>query len=109
MDLDVEFEINPKLQALTEILDGLKNQQKPPTKNKRSKGGSKNNEPKLLKEVNSEHPQQKKTLLIAVKTPKICLDIQRFLISKYSKKNHNIFYEEKLKFILGTHREFFRR
>ena len=38
MDLDVEFEINPKLQALTDILDGLKNSSnKPGSKNKRSK------------------------------------------------------------------------
>ena len=38
MDLDVEFEINPKLQALTEILDGLKNNaSKKGSKNKRSK------------------------------------------------------------------------
>lgn len=37
------------------------------------------------------------------------MDIQRFLISKYPKKNHKIFYEDKLRFILSTHREFTKR
>lgn len=42
MDLDVEFEINPKLQALVEILDGLKNSSsKANSKNKRLKPGQK--------------------------------------------------------------------
>ena len=52
---------------------------------------------------------KKKLLLIAVKTPKSCIDIQKFLVAKYQKKNQRFFYEDKLRFILSTRRECQRR
>ena len=52
---------------------------------------------------------KKKLLLIAVKTPKSCIDIQKFLVAKYQKKNQRTFYEDKLRFILSARRECQRR
>ena len=115
MDLDVSFEINPKLQALCDILDGLKSQtSKPNSKNKRSKGSPRKAEVPSINEaaqmiLNGGSTAKKKLLLVAVKTPRICMDLQKFLIAKYQRKNHRNFYEEKLRFILSTHREFFKR
>ena len=109
-DLDVNFEINPKLQALCDILDGLQSSSKSSSKSKRQKGAKPDDQASLINIPESAcETKKKKLLLIAVKTPKNCLDIQRFLISKYAKKNHKIFYEDKLRFILSTHREFTKR
>lgn len=83
-DIDVEFEINPKLQALSEIMDGL-SAKKQASKSKRSKPNKSSDQALLTTPVVAmESPAaEKKLLLIAVKTPKSSIDIQKFLIAKY--------------------------
>ena len=62
-----------------------------------------------IKEPETEVSPKKKLILVAVKSPKQCLDVQKFLVAKYVKRNHRVFYEEKFRFILNSHREFNRR
>lgn len=49
-------------------------------------------------------------ILIAVKSPKMMMDIQKYLINYFVKADEGKgFYEEKLKFLLNSHKEYARR
>ena len=102
LDLAVNFETNPKLQALVELLEQLK----PCSKKKRfskTKSGEGDDDP----------PEGTTyTLLIAVKSPKLCNDLQKFLTYTFAKDGRSAgkqLYEDKLRFHLVSHREFCRR
>ena len=75
-DLDVHFEVNPKLNALCEILDGLKQNNKPSSKSKgkRAKGSPRYRDLSPDKSL-SDEASTKKVVLVVVKTPKMCLDL----------------------------------
>ena len=49
-------------------------------------------------------------IIIAVKSPKLMMDIKKYLINYFVKDDEGIgFYEEKLKFLLNSHKEYGRR
>ena len=92
----VQFELNPKLEALIKVLE--------------SSSRSTSKKAKLDNDF-SKDMKDTQTILVAVKTPRIATDIQRYLHAKYlrGKNGERTYYEDKLRYHLNSYREYCRR
>ena len=100
-DLFVDFKISPKIQAIFDTLD-LQRAASAPTGKRLS--GSKE------KQLRLDNDGKRETILIVVKNHKQANDLQRILMTHYTRKDQNrAYHEQKLFYHLASHQEHGRR